>query len=111
MDEIFNMSQDNLNEEDLADNASIYHNGNPINSLNCQKENDFGLLFESESINGTSLYEENGYNGNFNFMSSDDRSVNEKLNGLMDGKWIEKPSSYGVMGMNFSSYMNTSDDR
>lgn len=71
MDEIFNMSQDNLKEEDLIDNTSIYHNGNPINSLNCQKENDFGLLFESDSVIGNSIYEENGYNGNFNFMSSE----------------------------------------
>jgi len=72
MDEIFNMSQDNLNEEDLEDNTSLYHNGNPINSLNCQKENDFGLLFESESVVGNSIFEENGYNGNFNFLSSEE---------------------------------------
>lgn len=105
IDEIFNLSQ---SEDDHFDEeASLFHNGKLMNNLNCQIGNDFGLLFENESIEANSYSGEHGFNNSFNYGSS----LDDKYKSLIDGKWLEKPSSYGVMGANFTSYIDGDDDR
>jgi len=108
IDEIFNLSQNQ--DDNLIEHASLLHNGIPMDSFTDQRDHDFGLLFDSESIDMNSYTHEDGFNGNFNYSSSFEDTFNGKHKDIIDGKWIERPSSYGVMGMNFSPYINNQND-